>query len=477
MKMHGMLALAALSACLLSGGAWAQSATDARLEALEKRIQQLEERLAERDAAMMEKEQALAKLQAKVAVQEQTAVDIRARAEEAAADGGLGIGGAIEVEIVHDSPYEGKSASSADTATVDVAFEAEISDAASVEVVLTMDDDGKMEVDVAAVTIGMDEAPVSFTAGQILLPFADFGTELISDPMALQLGEAHQTVLQVGFEAGGLAGSVYAFNGDADYKGSDRIGDFGVQADYGIELGGMGFSAGVGWLSDVREAHIAEEYQLEEDWPGDRKDVAGLAVSAGLGFGPLTFSGHYVTARDKIEELLVAGSELGDEPMVALPDTAFADGTPVMGANAVDSGGTALTDPNFEYLYTGRSAQPSAYGVEAAYTFEMGDREVVFAAGWQRTRESFGLGMPEARTLFGFSTELVEGIGIALEYARHKDYGAMTCAATYEGQAGGHIEDPDNAGTYIPLPASASFDCGGGGKNGSTVSLLLSAEF
>ena len=394
-----LLAAMALGACLLSSGAWAQSATDARLEALEKRIQQLEERLAERDAAMMEKEQALAKLKAKVAVQEQTAADIRAQAEEAAADGGIGIGGVIEVEIVHDSPYVDKSTSSADTATVDVAFAAELGDAASAELALTMDDDGKMEVDVAAVTIGMDEAPVSFTAGQILLPFADFGTELISDPMALELGEAYQTVLQIGFEAGSLAGSIYAFNGDADYKGSDRIGDFGVQADYGIELGGMGFNAGVGWLSDLRESHIAEEYQLEdEDWPGDRKKVAGLAVSAGLGFGPLTFSGHYITARDKIEEL----------------------------------------------DYAGEPAQPSAYGVEAAYAFEMGDREVAVAAGWQRTREAVGLGMPETKVLFGFSTELVENVGIALEYASSSDYGATN---------------------------------GGTGKDGRTVTLQLAAEF
>ena len=399
MRMQKLLAAMALGACLLSSGAWAQSATDARLEALEKRIQQLEERLAERDAAMMEKEQALAKLKAKVAVQEQTAADIRAQAEEAAADGGIGIGGVIEVEIVHDSPYVDKSTSSADTATVDVAFAAELGDAANAELALTMDDDGKMEVDVAAVTIGMDEAPVSFTAGQILLPFADFGTELISDPMALELGEAHQTVLQIGFEAGSLAGSIYAFNGDADYKGSDRIGDFGVQADYGIELGGMGFNAGVGWLSDLRESHIAEEYQLEdEDWPGDRKKVAGLAVSAGLGFGPLTFSGHYITARDKIEEL----------------------------------------------DYAGEPAQPSAYGVEAAYAFEMGDREVAVAAGWQRTREAVGLGMPETKVLFGFSTELVENVGIALEYASSSDYGATN---------------------------------GGTGKDGRTVTLQLAAEF
>ena len=475
MRMH-RIAAAALGACLLSGGAWAQSATDARLEALERRIQQLEERLAERDAAMAEKEQALAKLQAKVAVQEQTAADISARVEESGGGWteGLEIGGAVEVEIVHDKPWDKgeKSTSNAETATVELALTAQINDSTSVELLVDKDDDDKVEVDVAAITIGMEEAPVSFTAGKILLPFADFGTELVSDPMAFELSEAHKTVLQIGFESGGLAGSVYAFNGDADYGGKDRIGDFGVQADYGIELGGIAFDAGVGWLSDVRESYKAEELRPDGgDWPGDRKKVAGLAVSAGLGFGPLSFSGHYMTARDNLEELDI---NFVGEP--ELPES-FADGTPVSG-DAVDSGGSALSpEAAFSYSYAGREAQPSAYGVEAAYAVEMGDREVVFAAGWQRTREAFGLEMPESRVLFGFSTELVEGVGIALEYARHKDYGAMTCGATYDGADGGHIEDPDNAGTYIPLPASASFDCGGTGRNGSTVTLQLAAEF
>ncbi len=328
MRMPRLLAAAALGACLLSGGALAQSGTDARLEALEKRIQQLEERLAERDAAMMEKEQALAKLKAKVAVQEQTAADIRAQAEEAAAAaGGLGIGGAIEVEIVQDNPYEGKSASNADTATVDVAFEAEISDAASAEIVLTMGDEGGIEVDTAAFTIGVEEMPVSFTAGLFTLPFADFGTELISDPLGLEMGEAGESALQLSFESeAGLAASAYVFNGDVDYKEKDRISDFGVQLDYGIELGGIAFNAGIGWINDVAEADTLE------GTTEDGKKVAGLAVSGGLGFGPVSFTGHYMTVRDELD-----GLEWNVEP------------------DAMESG-------------SGEAAQPSAYGVEAAYT-------------------------------------------------------------------------------------------------------------
>lgn len=439
MRMPKLLAAMALGACLLSSGAWGQNATDARLEALEQRIQQLEERLAERDAAMMEKEQALAKLQAKVAVQEQTAADIRARVEESGGGwtDGLEIGGAIEVLVAHDSPYVDKSTSDNTLDTVDVAFTAEISDSASAELVLTKDDDSKIEVDTAAFTVGMEESPVSFTAGQFTLPFADFGTELVSDPMALEIGEVGETALQIAVETGGLSASVYAYNGDVDYKGDHRINNFGVQADYEIEIGGMSVNLGAGWLNDLRTADAYESD--EEDWPPEgAKKVAGLAVAGGIGIGPVSFSGHYMSARDKFDELDVAAGELPD---------AFED--------------TSLTVADYEYASD--LAQPSAYGIEMGYAFSLGGKDAVFAIGWQRTREALALDMPESRTLVGFSTELVEGVGIAVEYARHGDYDAKNCSAV-------HSTDP----TTNP---DQSFACGGTGKNGSTVTLQLAAEF
>ena len=433
MRMHRILAAAVLSASLLSGSAWAQGATEARLEALEKRIQQLEERLVQRDAAMAEKEQALAKLQAKVAVQEQTAADIRAGAEESGGGwtDGLEIAGAIEVLIAHDSPYEDKSTSDNTLDTAEVALTAEISDAASAELVLSKDDDGKIEVDTAAFTVGMGASPVSVTAGQFTLPFADFGTELVSDPMALEIGEVGETAVQIAVETGGLSASVYAYNGDVNYKGKHRIENFGIQADYEIEIGAMSVNVGAGWLNDLR---TADAYESDDGPPEGSKKVAGVAVAGGIGIGPVSFSGHYMSARDKFDELDVAAGEL--------PERTFDSGVDVTG-----------------YGYAGEPAQPSAYGVEVGYAFEMGGREVALAAGWQRTREAFGLEMPESRVLLGFSTELVEGVGVALEYARHNDYDTKTCTATHT------------------TSADQSFACGGTGKDGQTISLLLSAEF
>lgn len=488
MRMHKLLAAAALSTCLLASGAWAQSA-DERLEAVERRIQQLEERLAERDAAMMEKEQALAKLQAKVAVQEQTAADIRAKAEESGGGwtDGLEIGGAIEVVLVHNSPDEGDSTSGNDLDNVEVALAAQINEMVSSELVLVHDgDDGDdMFVDTATVTIDSG-AGASLTAGKAYPPFAVFDTAFYVGTMGEDLGGIDDTILQLDLDSGmGLTGSVFTFAGDVQHKGKDRVNKVGVQANYEIDLGGMGFNGGVGWVNDVREGDGFV------DLSDDARKIAGLAAHGGLSFGPLSFKGHYMTARDKFDDLFVAGSANGEEALVTLPEEAFANGIPVSGT-AVGSDGNALADTDandditaeqeaaFSYSYAPEQAKPSTYGVEVGYALEVGDRAFDLAAGWQRSQQAFGTGMAENRTVFSIATELIEGVGIQLEYMREKAYGGMTCSAALNGPANEATHfDPDTTtqDDHIPLPSSIDFGCGGGGDSSGTVSLLLSAEF
>ncbi len=393
MRVHKFLATAALAACLLSGDALGQSATDARLEALEQRIQQLEERLMDRDAAMAEKDRAIESLKEQVAAQAEATAGVQAAVAEAGESrtGGLAIGGAIEVAIERDSPYDGDSTSDLALDAVDIVFEAELSDMVSAELALTADDDNKIEVDTAAFTIGHEESPVSLTAGFLTMPFADFETGLVSDPMALEMGEAAETALQLDIEAGGgLSAALYAFRGGVDHDGRERIDNFGAYAAYAIEAGDVEASLDAGWINDLNEADLFEDAQAA----GDGR-VAGMAASASVAFGPASLLGHYMSARDDFDGL--------DTP-----------------------------------------AKPSAYGLEAGYALDMGGREMAFAVAYQVTREAVELEMPERRMLFGVETELVDGIGVAVEYARHSDY-----------------DEAD----------------GGTGKDGSTVTALISAEF
>ena len=68
-------------------------------------------------------------------------------------------------------------------------------------------------VDGAVITLGNTEKnPVYLAAGKMAVPFGNYETQMISDPLTLEIGETAEDALQLGVEAGGFYGSVYAFN-------------------------------------------------------------------------------------------------------------------------------------------------------------------------------------------------------------------------------------------------------------------------
>ncbi len=84
-------------------------------------------------------------------------------------------------------------------------------------------------VDVAFVTIANPEqSPLFLTAGQIYVPFGAYETNLVSDPLTLEIGETRETALQGGFVRGGFNGSVYVFNGTNKKDGKNQIGSWGA---------------------------------------------------------------------------------------------------------------------------------------------------------------------------------------------------------------------------------------------------------
>ncbi len=68
-----------------------------------------------------------------------------------------------------------------------------------------------------------------FTGGRFTVPFGSYETNMISDPLTLEIGETGEDALMVGFEAAGFYGSFYVFNGDTNEGGGDEnIEHFGA---------------------------------------------------------------------------------------------------------------------------------------------------------------------------------------------------------------------------------------------------------
>jgi hypothetical protein len=55
------------------------------------------------------------------------------------------------------------------------------------------------------------------------VPFGNFESQIISDPLTLEIGEAGEDALQVGVEVEGFYDSIYTFNGDVTEGGDDKI--------------------------------------------------------------------------------------------------------------------------------------------------------------------------------------------------------------------------------------------------------------
>lgn len=365
------LIVAGLAAFVWHAPALAQESVDDRLSGLERRIKYLEQRVAAQDEMIVEKDRQIAEL--------------TGGREDAWFDA-VEIGGTIELEAAYashgadDDPYEGDPSTTAELATVELGVAARIHDWVGAEIIVKNDDDDDIAVDETFLTIAPPEGAWALQTGRYVVPFGIYETNMISDPVTLDLGETGQDAVMLAAESGGLYGSVFAFNGDLDRGGDDTIDGFGVALGYAMEIEGGAIDANLSWINDLGES---DGFDIDEDDVG-ADNVPGWAASVVLGWGDVTLIGEYLTALDGFE---------GD---------------------------------GIEFGAAG--AEPSAWTVEAAYGFDLGGRDATAAVGYQGTSEAGGdpdgsLALPERRALVGLSVEMAEGVGLSAEWKRDEDYG------------------------------------------------------
>ncbi|MCP4700075.1 MAG: LbtU family siderophore porin, partial [Gammaproteobacteria bacterium] len=228
------------------------------------------------------------------------------------------------------------------------------------------------------------------SAGQMYLPFGNFFSAMLSDPLTLELGETRETALMAGFSNGGLYAAGYFFNGDAEKTGKDnQINQFGLTLGYSDEAGGFSYDLGLGWLNsladtDAMQNTVADAENME-DYTG------GLQAHAVFGFG---------------------GFELIAEYLGATGDFAAAD-----------------------LAFNGQGASPQAWNLELDYHFKAQGRDMTVALGYQQTREALALELPESRILAAYSVDIFPNTGLAFEYAHDNDYDQSHGGTGEEGHA------------------------------------------
>ncbi|MBK1720862.1 LbtU family siderophore porin [Thiocystis violacea] len=364
-------------------------------ESLETRLERLESRTAELEANTQRQEPDPAERKARTEGEPER---LKPLSEELSASGlRQMIGGLIEVEAFHVSPYEGDDESDIVLATFELGISAQINHWVEATASLLYEqDETDLEVDVAYLSIANAEAsPFFLSAGQLYVPFGSFETNLVSDPLTLEIGESRETALQVGFVAGDVLGSLYVFNGDNSIEGESTIGSWGANLGYAHEEQERAWAFGVGYINDLGDSDTLQDAtndnrvtaldaQLAEgmDTTGFNVDptrrVGGWTLNASTAIGPFNLIGEYLSATDHFD---------------------------------VDS-----------LAYRGAGAKPAAWNIEAGFSFPVLGRASVAAIAYQGTQEALALELPEERWLVGWSIALFEQTSLSFQWAHDRDY-------------------------------------------------------
>jgi hypothetical protein len=369
---------AAIVAVLATAGGPAAAQT------LEERVRRLEQENREQSAAI-ERQRRTIEAQKQQLEGAPQRVEQLEDALETKRDAGDGLGGGwfdrieiaglVEVEASSVEPFEGDSESDVVLATFELGLAAQVNDwVEALASVLYEEGETDLEVDVAQITIANPEVtPVYVNAGQFYLPFGAYETNLVSDPLTLEIGEIRESAAEVGFVYAGFGGSVYAFQGDNEVDGDTRIDSWGANLSVAQEFEAVSWSAGVGYLSNLGDSDALRDTVTDPtDFTGGW--TANLAVV--------------------VQDFNLIGEYLG-------------------AADAFDA--DALR-------FDGHGAKPEAWNIELGYSFAVFGKESVAAVAYQGTNEALALELPEERWLVGWSIGIFDGTALSFEYAYDTDY-------------------------------------------------------
>ena len=297
-----------------------------RIASMEQRVKYLEERVASQDQMIVEKDAMLSGM----------------------SDGwfnSVAVGGAIELELVSESPAGEDSTTSAGVAKAELAIAAAIDDEVSGEIVVKHDD-GTIVIDAVTVTFEPADTGLAVTGGEQGLPFGVFDTNLVSDPLTKDLGDTGAVSLLIGGGVDLMSWSAFALNSADDEFGEN----YGVALGLAMEGKDAEFGLDVSWINDI----------ANDGNPG------GIAASARASVGAFSALAELVTA--------------------------------------LDSGNS--------------EAEPSAWMVETAFGFALGDRDATAAVGFQGSEDVEGLA--ETRMLVGISVDVWDNVGVGVEWKQEE---------------------------------------------------------
>lgn len=188
-------------------------------------------------------------------------------------------------------------------ATVELTVDADVADGVAAHLGLLWEEDVAEEniLDVGYLTFGAtDSIPFYLTAGKMYLPFGNFESVFISDPLTLELAEIRKSAALVGYVNSWVDVDVGAFNGDFEVDTDDNTINDAFASVVFTPCEGIVF--GAYWVSDMLEGNGFEDFvnsAIGTGYAYEATGGAGAFLNARI--GPVSLNAEYVTAIEKID--------------------------------------------------------------------------------------------------------------------------------------------------------------------------------